>query len=428
MLKVFISHSHEEKDLALAWQTLLDHISQGAIEVWLSSDTKPTGGMRIGAEWRNTIYERLSEADFVLAIVSLRSVDRPWILWECGVASGTKKERGIIPVVYSMSMSDFEGPLATYQAYTGDDEGKISEICERLMVEAGLNPKSQYWGPIIDTYLSSVRLHKPPRVATESAIAVWVRRIESYINGGRVTELIGVMDAMYASLGTESAIDIQIHDLLSQVFLEEKNYPLVLSEVNKALELVPDDLGLLHRKGLALLEGTNLSAAQEILDYIFKEYPEARYLPEILGLEGRLHRELYNSSGITEELEKAIKAYSTAYERDPMNYYSGVNVVTLSLMAKRIDEAREITPKILELCRHLQSRENISFWVDFTIGELELVLSNIDAAFQAYSQGIMRNPSPQQRQKESALKGVIRVFNSVELNMDDLKKFEGILG
>ena len=141
MLKVFISHSHEEKDLALAWQTLLDHISQGAIEIWLSSDTKPTGGLKIGAEWRESIYEKLSNSNYVIAILSPASIDRPWILWECGVASGTNKERGLIPVVYSMPLSDFEGPLSSYQAYSGEDKSKIEEICERLMVEAGLTPK-----------------------------------------------------------------------------------------------------------------------------------------------------------------------------------------------------------------------------------------------------------------------------------------------
>jgi tetratricopeptide (TPR) repeat protein len=427
LLKVFISHSHEEKDLALAWQTLLQHVSQGAIEVWLSSDTKPSGGMRIGAEWRDNIYQKLAAANFVLAILSPRSIDRPWVMWECGVASGTDKERGIIPVVYSMPLSEFDGPLATYQAYQGDDREKVIEICERLMVEAGLTPRSEYWGPIIDTYVASVRVHKPPRIATASAVAVWMRRIDSYVNEGRTSELPGLMDAMYASLGTTSPIDIQIHDLLSKVLLEERNYARALSEVDKALGLVPDDLGLLHRKVLILLEQHDLLAAQDTLEYIFLEFPDARYLPEIAGLQGRLHRELYESGGRTEELEQAIKAYQTAFQNDPMNYYCGVNVVTLTLLAGRVDQARNTARRVLELCLQLQSSNNVSFWVDFTIGELELVLGDYDAARMAYSAGLQRNPSPKPRQCETALKGVRRVFHAARLDPEKMVDFENIL-
>ncbi|MCK4260769.1 MAG: DUF4071 domain-containing protein [Halanaerobiales bacterium] len=397
MVKVFISHSHEEKDLALAWQTLLDHISQGAIEVWLSSDTKPTGGMKIGGEWRDTIYNKLEKADYILAIISPRSIDRPWILWECGVASGTDKERGIIPIVFSMPLSDFDGPLSTYQSYAGEEETKIIEICERLLVEAGLSPKKQYWQPIIDSYLSSIRLHRPPRNASPTAVSLWVRRIENYINSGRVSELHTLADSMYASLGSEKAIDAQVHNLLSITFLEEKQYELALKEAKKALALLPDDLNLLHRKILVLLEMREHNQAKDNLDYIYGQFGEARYLPEIAGLEGRLYRELYELTGKEEELDNSINAYQIAYEKDPLNYYCGVNVVNLKLLKGEHDGAKEMANKVL------------------------------DEASKFYLKGTKRLPSPKPRHKESALKGIQRVFRSANYPKDNLSKFEKIL-
>ena len=50
-LKVLISHAHAERSLAEAWRTLLETVSQGAVEPWYSSDTQPDGGMQIGEEW-----------------------------------------------------------------------------------------------------------------------------------------------------------------------------------------------------------------------------------------------------------------------------------------------------------------------------------------------------------------------------------------
>ncbi|MFC5469197.1 TRAFs-binding domain-containing protein [Cohnella suwonensis] len=427
MLKVFISHSHDEKDLALAWQTLLDHVSQGAIEVWLSSDTKPSGGMKIGAEWRDNIYEKLSAADYVIAIISPRSIERPWILWECGVASGTNKDRGLIPVVYSMPLSDFEGPLSSYQAYPGEDKERIIEICERLMVEAKLQPKKQYWEQQVETYLSTVRLHKPPRNVGTAAISVWLRRIESLISIGRISELGSLVDSMYSSFGTDKAMDIQIHDLLSQTFIEEKKYTLALSEVQKALTLLPDDLELLHRKALILLEEGNHSEAKELLDYIYREFPDARYLPEISGLEGRLYRELFESTGRRDALDAAISAYELAYEKDPLSYYCGVNSVTLRLIAGDIKGAQEKTKAVLAVCEELAKRDTVSFWVDFTIGELYLVLGDTDRALNLYGNGLKRNPGPKDRQKESALKGVQRIFTHTRLEAGLLTRFEELL-
>lgn len=428
MLTVFISHSHEEKDLALAWQTLLEHVSQGAIEVWLSSDTKPTGGMKIGAEWRENIYIKLEMANFVLAIISPRTVDRPWILWECGAASGTNKERGLIPVIFSMPLSDFDGPLSSYQAYAGEDKDKVIEICERLLVEAKLSPKKQYWEPILDTYLGSVRLHRPPRNAGPAAVSLWVRRIETYLISGRTSELPALADSMYSSLGSSFTIDVQIHELLSQVYLETGSYDLALAEVNRAIDCLPEDLGLLHRKILILIEKKEYFMARDNLDFIYREFPEAKFLPEIAGVEGRLHRELYESTGDKQELETAINAYELAYQRDPLSYYCGVNAVNLKLLAGKIEEAQKLAKEVMVICKDLLKHERSSFWLYFTLGELYLVLGDYENALKSYSDGLGRDPIPQKRQIESAFKGVRRVFASANLDSNQLARFDIMLG
>lgn len=38
---------------------------------------------------------------------------QPWVMWECGVASGVVKECGLIPVVYAMEHGDLASPPAT---------------------------------------------------------------------------------------------------------------------------------------------------------------------------------------------------------------------------------------------------------------------------------------------------------------------------
>lgn len=425
MLKVFISHAHEEKDIALAWQTLLETISQGAIEVWLSSDTKPLGGLGLGKEWRENIYQKLNESNFVIAILSPRSMEKPWILWETGVASGIEKNRGLIPILYSMPLTDFEGPLASYQAYSGEDKSKIYEICERLMHEAELKPKAKYWEPIVENYMNTIKFHRPARNAGIPAVNVWIRRIESLINYGRSSELESTRDAMYTSLGTDKPVSVEIHELLSQIFIEEKKFNIGLDEVKKALEILPDDLDLLHRKVLALLELEKYEEVKDNLSYINSNFPEAKYLPEIAGLEGRYYRSLFERNGEKECLKLAIDAYKQAYKKDNYSYYCGVNAVTLMLLNEQINDAVNLSKEVLSVCKKIENNNKKTFWLDFTIGDLELISGNIKTAKESYVNGLKRIPKPSDRQKESAVRGVNRIAKAMNLEDEliiDLKK------
>jgi hypothetical protein len=79
-LNVLIRHAHAERPLAEAWRELLEAISGGMIAPWDSSDTSGDGGMRTGAEWRETLRRQIGDRRFVIAVLSPASRDRPWIL------------------------------------------------------------------------------------------------------------------------------------------------------------------------------------------------------------------------------------------------------------------------------------------------------------------------------------------------------------
>ena len=91
---IFISHAHEDRGLAKAWQDLIRTLSVGQIHPWYSSDERAGGGVGTG-EWRSEIRDRVAEAETILALLTPGSNERPWLVWESGFAEG--QEKTIVP-------------------------------------------------------------------------------------------------------------------------------------------------------------------------------------------------------------------------------------------------------------------------------------------------------------------------------------------
>ncbi|GAC1588195.1 MAG: hypothetical protein NVS4B1_32150 [Ktedonobacteraceae bacterium] len=432
-IKILISHNAAEESLAEAWKKLLETISLKAIEVWFSSDTSPLGGMKIGEEWRGDLYERLKECNLVLALQTPVSAGKPWIMWECGVASGVGKERGIIPIVYGMERGGLPNPLNTYQMYRGDEKEQVRQVCERLIQEVGLTSTRPY-AKQLTTYMSAVKLHlsltsavPPPVNISQANITLWTNRINELVQAGRISELNGRRKQMYASLGKPPLVPA-LHDLLSQLFLQNNNYKETLEETDYALKLSFNDIHLLHRKALALVGLHDLDEAKNIITRIVELDAHMKVDTEVASLLGRIYREQWQVSHSDDDLDAAIDAYYRAYQADPSSYYAGVNVIGLALAKGSTTLVSKVADEVLKLCEREQRQPRVSFWVDFTAGEVNLALGNSEQAFVEYQKGLSRDPKPGPFERESAAKGVMRMANVKKISDDVVKKIQALLG
>jgi hypothetical protein len=71
-------------------------------------------------EWYPAIRTKLAEAGDVVALLTQRSLERPWILFECGIARGKLDERGrqetkIKGLALGIPLSRIVGPFAQFQ-------------------------------------------------------------------------------------------------------------------------------------------------------------------------------------------------------------------------------------------------------------------------------------------------------------------------
>ena len=110
---VFISHDSRDADLAEAFANLLSDVSAGTLKSFRSSDKKGTSGIEFGTEWYKAIMSQLGDATDVVALLTHHSIDRPWILYEAGVAKG-KLDTNVLGIAVGVALDKVSsGPLVS---------------------------------------------------------------------------------------------------------------------------------------------------------------------------------------------------------------------------------------------------------------------------------------------------------------------------
>lgn len=129
---IFISHDHRDAELAELFETLITDSSGGYLRSFRSSDKKGVSGIEYGAEWYTAVMSRLDEATDVVALITPNSINRPWILYEAGVAKG-KLGKQVLGVALGVPLAAAsQGPFAQFQN-CGDDEESLTGLILQLI-------------------------------------------------------------------------------------------------------------------------------------------------------------------------------------------------------------------------------------------------------------------------------------------------------
>jgi len=155
---VFISHVHEDKPLADAFSILIQDITAGSVVTYSSSDNSGAGGMRYGEEWFSWIKEKVDAAHHVVALLTPRSIGRPWILFEAGLgkADPTTSVFGIALGVQVAEAS--VGPFGVFQN-SESDKPSIIKLCKQLIASSHAKPRDEVIGTMVDQFLEKVGEH-----------------------------------------------------------------------------------------------------------------------------------------------------------------------------------------------------------------------------------------------------------------------------
>ena len=129
---VFISHDTRDAELAEAFSKLLTSVSAGVLKSFRSSDKRGNQGIEYGVEWYQAIMAKLEAASAVVCLLTKRSANRPWILYEAGVARG-RLGATVFGLALGLPLSSASaGPFAQFQN-SNDDIDSITKLVLQLL-------------------------------------------------------------------------------------------------------------------------------------------------------------------------------------------------------------------------------------------------------------------------------------------------------
>lgn len=129
---VFISHDSRDAQLAEAFSKLLSRVSTGMLKSFRSSDKKGVQGIAFGSEWYPELMSKLTSACDVVCLLTPRSVGRPWILYEAGVAKG-KLGIPVHGLALGVPLTQASvGPFAQFQNCDDSGDG-LTKLIEQLV-------------------------------------------------------------------------------------------------------------------------------------------------------------------------------------------------------------------------------------------------------------------------------------------------------
>ncbi|MFW6046609.1 MAG: toll/interleukin-1 receptor domain-containing protein [Candidatus Woesearchaeota archaeon] len=200
-MRIFISHIHEENEIAkIIKNSLVDSFGE-QINVFLSEE------IQLGVNWFQEIKDALNSADVILVLFSHYSVHREWINIEAGY--GIMNNKTVIPIC-CCGFKKSQLPIV-YALYQAIEVTKVAELKTLFMEISNYTPAKKFLGNIDDV---SGNLHlKISQIQFKDfyyntiigqAPTIWVigsHRVENMYEREKVVEVAEVISSAFSEEG-----------------------------------------------------------------------------------------------------------------------------------------------------------------------------------------------------------------------------------
>lgn len=133
---IFLSHIHEEKELAELIKCAIEDEFSGFVTVFVSSCND---SIYSGDEFVKKIEEALQKCSAAIFLISPSSQNRPWIYYELGalrmrkIYKNREEKLRIIPFCHSgLSIDSLKSPFSIYDSIIPDSKEKLKKMFESI--------------------------------------------------------------------------------------------------------------------------------------------------------------------------------------------------------------------------------------------------------------------------------------------------------
>ncbi len=298
---VFISHDSRDADLAEAFGNLLTDASGGILKSFRSSDRKGTAGIEYGQKWYRAIMQKLDDATDVVALLTKHSVNRPWILYEAGVAKGKLSANDrVFGIALGVSLDEAAtGPFAQFQNSPDEEDAITGLVLQLIRRHPQAAPRDEAVRRQVQAFRQTVAtlLKERKKETTQSAARVDETSVAKFFEEIKVL-VRDVPDRVASEIGNDSRMRrMRKHRRIHPMMLEELfHHPMFRESPEHAglpvlmmFSLIRDDYPWLYELGIQLyreIEGGNAKAidrARRVIVDTIELIHHGPFMHEIMG-------------------------------------------------------------------------------------------------------------------------------------------------
>lgn len=221
---VFISHDTRDAELAEAFSSLLKGVSAGVLKSFRTSDKKGTQGIEYGIEWYPEIIKNIQEASDVVCLLTQNSVNRPWILFEAGMAKG-KLSTPILGVTLGISLKDaITGPFAQFQNCSDDEDSLIKLVFQLVDRIPNSEPDEETIKFQVGKFKSKVE-----SILQSKTVKISKKEAQEELKENSTAKLFEEIKMMFQDLPSKIQNNVRMD---SRERRKKRNYPIMLEELS----------------------------------------------------------------------------------------------------------------------------------------------------------------------------------------------------
>jgi tetratricopeptide (TPR) repeat protein len=353
----------------------------------IRGDMESSGGII-----HTAMFARLLLSEFVIADLTL---ENPNVFYELGVRH-TARPYTTIPIFATISDLPFDVSLVRAIPYDLED-GRLNVQAKAALTEAiksrienvlnGPLSKDSPLFQLFDKFPGIQMSHEVTDVFRDRVeySEEFKERLEDARMAGSKERARDELKAIESELGNLKAVERGILIDLFLSYRDAESFDDMIALYKKFPSELQNAMVARQQYGFALNRNGDKRRAERVLLRVIEDFGDSA---ETYGLLGRVYKDQYKASEVEDAsrmgyLDKAIAAYVKGFEAEPMDYYPGVNAITL-LVEKGGPESQTEIDRLLPLVMFAVLRqggaESSDYWTLATVLELALVRGDRDLA------------------------------------------------